>query len=96
MWPHCSTSILTIVFLLKVELLHSSVILKASSRHSVLGDNSSLPSKASLQAVKHTSLSILGYMEITSRETSKASGGGENLLLMSAILFKRAFVSMSI
>ena len=42
-------------------------------------------------------LSILGYMEITSHETSKAPAGkGENLLLMSAILFNKAVVSMSI
>ena len=69
----------------------------ASSKHSVLGDVCSLRSKTSLQAARPTLLSILGYIEITSHDTSKVpAGNGENLLLISVTLLRRAVVSMSI
>ena len=85
------------VFLLNIELLHSNVILMASSKHSILGDVCSLWSKASLQAARLTLLSILGYIEITSHDTSKVpAGNGENLLLISVTLLRRAVISMSI
>ena len=69
----------------------------ASSKHSVLGDVCSLRSKASLQTARPTLLSILGYIEITSHDTSKVpAGNGKNLLLISVTLLRRAVVSMYI
>ena len=83
--------------MLKIELLHSSVILIALSKHSVQGDVCFLRSRASLEAAKPTSLSVLVYIEITSYDTSKVpAGNGENLLIISVILLKRAVVSMGI
>ena len=68
----------------------------ASSKHSVLGGVSSLWSGASLQAAKHTLSSVLGYIEITTHDTSKVpAGNGENLLLISVTLLRRTVVSMS-
>ena len=61
--------------LLNEELLQSIVILIASSKHSVLRLRVVLLSKALLQADIPISLLILGYIEITSQETSKVPSG---------------------
>ena len=50
----------------------------ASSKQSVLGENFSLPFKAALHEDNPTSLSMLGYIEITSHETNNVpAGNGE-------------------
>ena len=50
----------------------------ASSKQSVPGDNFSLRFKAALHEDNPTSLSMLGYIEITSHETNNVpAGNGE-------------------
>ena len=93
--------------MLKIELLHSSVILIALSKHSVLGDVCFLRSRASLEAAKPTSLFRVNFSRdgTLSNQTLKQSsrnldqpGGNETLfgmLLLSRILLSIVVIAKS-
>ena len=63
----------------------------ASSKKSVLGDNFSLRFKATYHEDNPTSLSMLGYIEITSHETNNIpAGNGEKRRLISSTFFQES------
>ena len=90
-------SVLAVVFIIKGKIITLKRNLNGFySKQSVLGDNFYLQFKAALNEDNPTSLSMLGYIEITSHETNNIpAGNGEKRRLISST-FSRAVVSARI